>query len=1301
MNHRAKLLTALVALTGAWPLAAQQAPAPSSVSLASSKPADADPVVSLTPFEVTGSKDIGYQATETLAGTRIRTELRDVGSAISVATKEFMQDIAATDMTSLLQYMTSAEVGGPTGNFSGLGDDSVPNQQGSLLRPGQNTRLRGLDSATNARDFFETDIGWDGYNIGRVDVLRGANSILFGNGSGAGIVSNSPDQATFGRNSAVVDTRYSSFGSYRGSVNMNYVLVPNQLAARVATVHDQRYYQQEPAENLDQRIYGAVRYEPKFLRRGSARTSLKANFETGTSNGNRPRSVSPGDGLTPWFLTAPKQIRSPDGTLLGVMAPFKSHAGYDPFVTAITDAAIIAANPNRRDIGARAALGTANALNSEPWIGRATGPGIAGWQNGGFGAIFSDPASGTMSFYMPQGPGPFYNAIASTGIRDGNIGGVRGVDNAAIVRLDQYSILGVGGRTLANDGFLYERQGVYKNPGIQDPSVYDFYNRLIDGPNKQEQNKFKAFNVQLEQTFFDGKAGFQLALDRQETRDYQLNYLNNDSFITIDVYRYLPLAQLNAATGELEPVLNPNFGRPFIAITPGGSRRKNNRDTWRFTPFADLNFRNLLKSDNLLTQVLGQHTLTGLLEGNELKTRALNFQRWAIEAGNASQLYGPNPAVGTRRIAAVTYLGPSTATNFANGMAGLNISNITATQNFASGPANYFDANYLAGLPATRAADQVWTRTAGLLPSQTGLTTTAASTQSENPANYGGWGLRNLNVVTAQSGAEVSLTTFDNERRDQTKSWGIVDQWSLLKKHIILTGGLRQDKIETFRPGNLATTPIASNLSGNRAQIGTTAAVDYTAPYNYSSTPSFTYQSETLKTWSIVGHAPKFITKHLPWGLAVSGFYNRSANFRPQSRVGVFGDPISPPTGSTKDYGVVISALEGRISLKVNRYDTTVKNASLNDNSVLNFMADEVDRGLQFALAVQNRAGSNGASGNGLYAYRNTADPTDTRWFAYQPATGTAATWTTADWVAADAQAQAQAKAFLDATLQETRFMTAWNINPQNWRENAGNFGLGHSTPPGASVTGDTHSSGTEFELFARPLDNWNISANASHVRAQRLNLAGNLAEFIEKRWALYSGPAGDVRWFGGGNGGGSTIPGARPGDPIADYGRARFGRNGWRWFNEFKAKEGTDVAELRPWRFNVTTNYRFNGKGLGGERLKGLFLGGSFRWEASNIIGYQVKETNPAIGNPLVNPPIGGYDVTKPFYGAKEKHFDLFGGYSRRIFKTIDWRLQLNVRNAFEKDHLVAVNTNPDGSAAGVRISYGPTFDLSSRFEF
>ena len=165
-------------------------------------------VVKLTPFEVTSSTDTGYQAMSTLAGTRIRTDLRDVGSAISVATKEFMRDIGATDSQTLLQYMTNTEVGGGAGNFGGLGDGAALNDNNARLAPHSTTRVRGLDSADNTRDFFLTDFPWDSYNVSRIDIQRGANSILFGNGSGAGIINGAPDAATLGANSTAITARF-------------------------------------------------------------------------------------------------------------------------------------------------------------------------------------------------------------------------------------------------------------------------------------------------------------------------------------------------------------------------------------------------------------------------------------------------------------------------------------------------------------------------------------------------------------------------------------------------------------------------------------------------------------------------------------------------------------------------------------------------------------------------------------------------------------------------------------------------------------------------------------------------------------------------------------------------------------------------------------------------------------------------------------------------------------------------------------------------------------------------------------
>ena len=149
-----KTVYAALALTGAWPLAAQTAaPADSTPPAAS----DEDLVI-LTPFEVTSSSDNGYQATETLAGTRIRTQLKDVGSSISVMTKEFLQDVGATNSATLLQYTTNTEVSGTLGTYTGLGNGQNLNESNTLRRGGTNNRVRGLASADNTRDFFTTDI---------------------------------------------------------------------------------------------------------------------------------------------------------------------------------------------------------------------------------------------------------------------------------------------------------------------------------------------------------------------------------------------------------------------------------------------------------------------------------------------------------------------------------------------------------------------------------------------------------------------------------------------------------------------------------------------------------------------------------------------------------------------------------------------------------------------------------------------------------------------------------------------------------------------------------------------------------------------------------------------------------------------------------------------------------------------------------------------------------------------------------------------------------------------------------------
>lgn len=1251
-------------------------------STSSSASVDPEQIVALTPFEVSETANAGYRATDTLAGARIRTELRDIGSAVSVVTQQFLRDTGATNNATLLQYTTSTEVGGPGGNFAGLGDSALVSDQGQRLAPNSSTRVRGLVSADNTRNFFLTDIPWDSYNTNRIDIQRGANSLLFGSGSGAGIINGGVDEALFKVNATTVEMRYGQYGSYRGSLNLNRDIIPGQFAIRFAALYDKDYFRQDPAYNKDKRYYGAVRFEPAFLKKGNARSTFKLNFEHGDITANRPRTVTPYDAISPWFRQTKQDMVDPSGVKLGTLYPLVSHDGYNPWTYDIQNsAALRTANPTDRSIGAHQ-QGGSYSPNTEGWLWAGAGNGVNGDWFGSLGAVYPDPHSGAMSYYLNGSSSPYlYNGINGTGARDGTVQGLRNAQLVGLVRLAEYVQYNPSSGNLpytSGNPFLYQASGVYRSTTLSDPSIFDFFNKLLDGPNKKEWQKFDAFNATFDQTFFHNLAGFQLAYDYQKNTSGRFDMLGGNPTISIDVWKYLPVALLNPSTGSLEPVLNPNFGRPYIEASSGGSERVTSRNTWRATPYIDLDFKSLLHSDNWLVKVLGRHTLTGLLEGNKSITTTRSWTHYSLADDTSLALLGPGQQVNStnRKIVTVSYLGDSDATR--TSLAGLNLSNLTALQQPQSGPAWYFNSGYKSTAPAPSSP---WTAggTTGLAPNQNGVSA-SNQIQAENPANYNGYSALGangqpttmVNVLNADLGGIGALTTGATRRRDETHSWALVDQWFLLEKSIVVTAGIRKDKIDSFQPLGTGNRPINAN-----------GVVDFSAPFDDPASPSSSFKSPTLKTWSLVGHSPEFINRQLPWGLKGSLFFSRSENFRPVGRAGILGEALTPPSGTTRDYGVLLEAFDGKVSLKVNWFKTNVRNDTITDlasNGLQNRIGDEVQRGLQFAYSIINHS-----SNNGTYNYPYTKADGTTGISAYQPATGSASTWTEADWIAADALAQNQAKAFLDATLPETVFLKTWGMaDPAaSYSKTSGNSGISYAVPAGFAFTGDTVSQGREYELYLRPVNNWDITVNASNVHASRLNLAGSVSDWIEKRWALYQGPAGQLRWFGGSQGA-----------AVSDTGLARMGRNAWAVYNLFRSQEGNDTPELRPWRFNVTNTYAFS-RG----QLKGFFLGGGYRWQDRNIIGYGVTEKTPALSPS--NPAIGYLDVRKPYHGPSQDAVDLWVGYKRRLFKTIDWRLQLNVRSVFDKARLVPINTNPDGSIAAWAIADGASWELTSAFKF
>src|SRR5436190_550015 len=73
-------------------------------------PVGKDGVVEMSPFSVNTSRDVGYQAENTLAGSRLNTPLRDTASSVSVFTKEFLDDVGITDLSHLLEYTVNSEM---------------------------------------------------------------------------------------------------------------------------------------------------------------------------------------------------------------------------------------------------------------------------------------------------------------------------------------------------------------------------------------------------------------------------------------------------------------------------------------------------------------------------------------------------------------------------------------------------------------------------------------------------------------------------------------------------------------------------------------------------------------------------------------------------------------------------------------------------------------------------------------------------------------------------------------------------------------------------------------------------------------------------------------------------------------------------------------------------------------------------------------------------------------------------------------------------------------------------------------
>lgn len=1078
------------------------------ISAPNRTPGEPESPVALSAFTVSSSRDVGYTATNTLAGTRLNTSLQDIGTAISVVTRELLDDLAATSSGSLLPYTVGTEIGGPEGNFAGGSiSGGRADQTAARTNPERNQRIRGLAAAELTRDYFLTDIPFDAYNTESVTINRGPNALLFGIGSPGGVINNTTLLPQLGRNSREVRVQLGLRGSHRQSLDVNQVLRPGRLAVRIAALNELTEYQQRPAYERDQRWFGAVtavlaenRGHPLL-----GPTTLRANAEYGEIVANPPNPIPPGDAFSTWWRLPPTTVRDYTG---GTLPAYWANGTFVPRYTLNnrTTQAAAAPTPVVQNYFLQLAL-----IYAQP--GRPN-PGL------------TDPAFANLS----GGQG----RILWTGVP----GRIR-VDAWAT----QHALNGLVG---------------FDNPVIQDRRVFDYYNLLFTGETNRTTRNFRTGTATLEQSLWRGRAGLELTYDHQRHRSANrlpFSGLNGD--VSIDISQFL---------GNDQP--NPNLGRPsFFIDTQNEGERRTEHDTARATAFVTLDGRDLFGRGRAGFW-FGRHTLTGLWLDSTTKSHARTHgTAWVSETVDLTGLLTNTIDQFRRQVTSVVYVGSSLLNTASAADVRLQPIDVQLARPGDRHTLFFFD-------PATRS-------------------------------------VRSAEMIATRYLASGNL----GRREIGSSAASLQSHW--LGNHVVTLAGVRRDEQRVFERVNLDND--ADPLTSDRLPTG---EFDPRA-IRLQAQPSDVSRGDTL-TWSVVGRYPRELLGPLPLGADLRLFANRSENFNPVgARRSVYNELLAPPGATTKEYGFMLELFGGRVSARVNRFETAGQgftnaalqgavNAALNQVETLSLqrMLDAQTQGLSLAEVGLTQAG-----------------------------------------VGSYAQAFQEIINFLPEPTRSIRNLRIVEAN--------GVRRIQSNPIVGAATTTDFVAKGWELDLTANPARGLRVMFNVARQETVKSNLGPEFRRFVAEMLAnIDRSPLRGVR--------DSPVLGTTP-----TY-RSRFVANVVTPLNAELTQEGTASLEQRKWRANLVVSHDFQG------RLRGWGAGAGARWQSGVATGY----VNVVDAEGIVRP-----DLSRPFVSGPELNGDCWLSYRFRLAAgRVQWKTQLNFRNVIGAGDPITVRTNPDGVPAIVR---------------
>ena len=1126
-----------------------------------------DEIYEISPFVVLDEEDEGYIATQTLAGTRLRSNLADIGASVQVLTSEFLDDIAATESTDLLLFTTSTEIAGLGGNFSGGNaqqDDRV--LTGAVLsNPQGASRIRGLGSPDNTRNFFLTSIPWDNYNSGRVEINRGANAILFGLGSPSGVQNVGLNQAVFDEINRF-EFRLQDGGdelSYRAQLDLNRVLVEDKLAIRVAGLSYNRNFSQKPAFQDQERYYVAATWRP------FDNTVVRVSYENGHIRANSPDPVGPLQAIDNYIREIHRYHAAleEDGAYIG--APETNlPLTYDPWRFSMRwpireyRAVWQQINPNTGFTNPFQNQGFGNSLGMV-WETDTAHPSF------GFPGVIPNNVAYRVD-YDRSTPGfqhkVWYDYERPAADRPPNPRNPRGgrnfrrIDNAGAYDFGDYA-------------------GIYE--GFNELDLFDFSEYLLAGTSPFQTRDFDALQASLEQTFFNHRVGYELAFTRENfTRQTFNGFPGRTMGVLIDINHTLPIGTFDHNTDPLVPVqpqANPNFGRPFMVGKASLADLQTERESVRWTGFWEFDTADWI-GDNLMSDLLGRSILTTLASRQEWQNNRINYSQreFGPRDANLNETFGTRPD--PRHFDYLVYLGP--AVDLVSNPAGI------TRDMFQINPVNN---------------QKVWNPGGPTVP------TTYYDVVKQEMVTH------NLERRLAAINGELNGTIND--------SVAAILQSFLVNENIVSTIGWRQDEVTN----NLANTPILTDTA-TPEQISNLGIVNNS--YDYLGTvaqnedgeylfqvPDITFVKEDVFSWGAVAKLPRSWNP-FSWMDSASFFYSESQNFQPApGRENHLGIQLPSPTGTTEDIGFNFAFLNNKINLRINRFEAAINNASYpgvnrvyaqSETTALRGWINNVLTDLSIADFDEVIENENSANFGELL--RMPAADLEMLLGEFL------------DFFGMDINRQNNV-----VTLDPANPLSAiWTEN--NWRTTIDANGVVDGIDQNAAGQTDTLdqvTKGMEIELVANPIRGMRVLFNLAKVQTANSNIAPTMRHWIENQIGpFYAGSPTNPSKFGQlMRGGPSRRPELRSNNfPNADTNQTWWTREVIRDWEVIKAQEGTFSPEVRKWRANAVINYDFR-EGA----LRGWGTGVNVRYQSRVAIGFPIAPDEDGIPKPDIENPFYG----------------------------------------------------------------------------